>query len=317
MEVKHKRSFGVIVRLTLGILLVILLIRSVSIDKLLLSISRTSLPYLFLAISYQYASIILGSFNQYILFAAFSKLPLKTFLTAYFKAYAFGLLLPSQVGDASIAFFLKSEGLYYSQTLSVYILDKFLTFVLYVLVLFLFLVDIMGYSEVISLSLLIALGFLMSTVCYIFVKLTSSFPASWQENRLMRFIHNLSSQLIFFAKHHPFLLLINFLLTVLKLGLVMFCYHAMLTALNYSLSVWKVGLAALASGIVGYIPVSIQGLGTVEAVAILNFKMLGVVPPDVLACYFVLRSNNYMAACLAYAATFITGKNESIERNAL
>lgn len=173
----------------------------------------------------------------------------------------------------------------------------------------------MGYSEAISLSLLIALGFLMSTMFYIIVKLTSSFPVSWRENRLMRFIHNLSSQLIFFAKHHPFLLLINFLLTVLKLGLVMFCYHAMLTALNYSLSVWKVGLAALASGIVGYIPVSIQGLGTVEAVALLNFKTLGVIPPDVLVCYLVLRSNNYAAACLAYAATFTSGKKEPFERN--
>ena len=315
IEDKQKRSFGIIVRLTLGILLVILLIWNVSIDKLLLSISQTSLPYLFLAISYQYASILLGSFNQYILFTAFSKLSLKTYLTAYFKAYAFGLLLPSQIGDASIAFFLKSEGLYYSQTLSVYILDKFLTFILYVLVLLLFLGDVMGYPKNISISLIIASGFLMSIIFYIIVKISNSFPVSWQANRLIRFIHNLSSQLIFFAKHHPFLLLINFFLTILKLGIVMFCYHAMLSALGYSLSVWKVGLAALASGIVGYIPISIQGLGTVEAVALLNFKTLGVSPPDVLACYLILRSNNYVAACLAYAATFIAKKNESNERN--
>jgi len=315
MEDKQKRPFGIIVRLTLGILLVFILIWNVSIDKLLLSIAQTSLPYLFLAISYQYASILLGSFNQYILFTAFSNLPFKRFITAYFKAYAFGLLLPSQIGDASIAFFLKSEGLYYSQTLSVYILDKCLTFILYILVLFLFLGDIMGYPEIISLSLLIALGFLMSIVFYIIVKLTNSFPVSWRENRLMRFIHSLSSQLFFFAKHHPFLLLINFFLTCLKLGLVMLCYHAMITALDYSLSIWKVGLAALASGIVGYIPVSIQGLGTVEAMALLNFKTLGVSPPDVLACYLVLRSNNYVAACLAYAATFIARKNKSTERN--
>jgi uncharacterized membrane protein YbhN (UPF0104 family) len=315
MEDKQKRPFGIIIRLTLGILLVFLLIWNVSIDKLLHSIAQTSLPYLFLAISYQYASILLGSFNQYILFTAFSSLPFKTFLTAYFKAYAFGLLLPSQIGDASIAFFLKSEGLYYSQTLSVYILDKFLTFILYLLVLFLFLGDVMGYPEILSLSLLIALGFLMWIVFYIIVRLTSFFPLSWRENRLMRFIHNLSSQLFFFAKHHPFLLLINFFLTWLKLGLVMLCYHAMISSLNYSLSIWKVGLAALASGIVGYIPISIQGLGTVEAVALLNFKTLGVSPPDVLVCYLILRSNSYMAACLAYGVTFIINKNKSAERN--
>jgi len=172
----------------------------------------------------------------------------------------------------------------------------------------------MGYPAIVSLSLLIALVFLMLIMFYILVRLTSSFPVSWQENRLMRFIHNLSTQLIFFAKHHPFLLLINFLLTLLKLGLVMFCYHAMLTALDYTLSVWKVGLAALASGIVGYIPVSIQGLGTVEAVALLNFKTLGVNSADVLVCYLLLRSNNYILACLVYIVTFLFKKSKSTER---
>ena len=314
---KKQRSFRFILRLMIGILLFSFLIWNVSIEKLIDSLAQVSLPYFFLAISYQYASIFLGSFNQYILFSAFSNLSYKTYFFAYFKAYAIGLLLPGQIGDASIALFLKSEGLYYSQTLSVYIMDKFLTFILYVSVLFIFLGEIMGYPSTIILLLIIALGFLMVIAFYIIVSLSSSFPVSWQENRLMRFIHNLSSQLIFFAKHHPFLLLINFLLTLLKLGLVMFCYHAMLTAMAYSLSVWKVGLAALASGIIGYIPISIQGLGTVEAVALMNFKTLGVTQPDVLVCYLLLRSNNYILAFLAYAVTFLINKNKSIERNAV
>lgn len=172
----------------------------------------------------------------------------------------------------------------------------------------------MGYSATVSLSLILGLVLLMSVVFYILVRLTSSFPVSWQENRLIRFIHNLSAQLIFFAKHHSFLLLINFLLTFLKLGLIMFCYQAMLTALDYTLSVWKVGLAALASGIVGYIPVSIQGLGTVEAVALMNFKTLRVSPSDVLVCYLLLRSNNYILAFLAYVVTVLFQKNKSTER---
>jgi uncharacterized membrane protein YbhN (UPF0104 family) len=314
---KKPRSFRIIIRLMIGILLVTFLIWNVSIEKLIQSLSQVSIPYFFLAISYQYTSIILGSFNQYILFAAFADLSYKTYFFAYFKAYAIGLLLPGQIGDASIALFLKSEGLYYSQTLSVYIMDKFLTFILYVSALIMFIGDIMDYPVIFSLSLLIAFGCLMSIVFYIFVRLTSSFAVAWQKNRLMRFIHNISSQLIFIAKHHPFLLLINFLLTLLKLGLVMFCYHAMLTALDYNLSVWKVGLAALASGIVGYIPVSIQGLGTVEAVALLNFKTLGVSSPDVLVCYLLLRSNNYILACLAYAVTFLFKKNKSTERIAV
>lgn len=315
MEDKQKRYFGIIIRLTFGILLVLLLISNVSIEKLIQSLANVTFPHFFLAIFYLYASIILGSFNQYILFTAFSNMSYKTFFFAYLKAFSIGLLLPGQIGDVSIAFFLKSEGLYYSQTLSVYILDKFLTFILYVSVLIIFVGDIMRYPAIISILLLIAIGVLMPIVFYIILRLTRSFPLSWQKNRLLRFIHNLSSQLFFFAKHHPLLLLINFLLTILKLGLVMFCYHAMLAALNYSLSVWKVGLAAIASGIIAYIPVSIQGLGTVEAVALLNFKKLGVGPPDVLACYLLLRSNIYILASLAYAVISFINRDKSVKRN--
>ena len=298
-------SFSIILRLLIGILLIILLLWNVRIENLIQSLAQTSFSLLLLAITYQYASILLGSFNQYILFTAFLKLPYRTFLSAYFKAYAFGLLLPGQIGDASIAYFLKSKGLYYSQTFSAYILDKFLTFILYVFILLIFLGDIMGYPLIIPLFIVIALGILVPIAFYSTLRVAKYFPSAWQEFRLMRFFHNLSSQLLFFAKHHPHLLLMNFLLTGLKLGLIMLCYHAMITSLGYSLSAWKVGLAALASGIVGYIPISIQGLGTVEAVALLNFKNLGVSPPDVLACYLVLRTNTYVAACLAYAATFI------------
>jgi uncharacterized membrane protein YbhN (UPF0104 family) len=174
----------------------------------------------------------------------------------------------------------------------------------------------MDYTAVASLIVLIALGMLLLYACHKIEKITGYLPVSWQENRIIRFVGNLSSQVSFFVKHHPFLLLINFFLTCFKLGLVMLCYHAMITALGYSLSTWKVGLAALSAGIVGYIPVSIQGLGTVEAVALFNFKTLGVNPPDVLAGYLILRSNSYLVACIAYIATVLSGKKKSTAGNA-
>jgi hypothetical protein len=85
----------------------------------------------------------------------------------------------------------------------------------------------------------------------------------------------------------------------------------MIASLGYDLSAWKVGQAALASGIVAFIPVSIQGLGTVEAAALLNFKTLSVSPSDVLACYLLLRTSIYVFASFAYAATFLLKNNKN------
>jgi uncharacterized protein (TIRG00374 family) len=149
----------------------------------------------------------------------------------------------------------------------------------------------------------IAIG--LPFITYLILRFSSFLPPAWRENRLARFINNLASQLHYFTKHHPFLLLLNFSLTFLKLGLVILCYHAMMASLGYDLSAWKVGQAALASGIVAFIPVSIQGLGIVEAAALLNFKTLGVSPSDVLACYLLLRTSTYVFACFAYGAIFL------------
>ena len=305
MENKQKRSFGIIIRATIGVILVVLLIWNVSTEKLISSLAQVTIGYLLFAISYQYVSILLGSFNQYILLKAFLTLPRRAFLFAYFKAYAIGLLLPGRFGDASISLFLKSEGLHNSQSFSAYILDKYLTFILYLAILLLFFGNIMKYPKLIPVLLWIILGFVLPIIIYTMLQFTSLVPVAHREGRLVRFIQNLSSQLLYFATHHPFLLLINLLLTCLKLGFVMLSYHAMLTSLGYSLTIWKVGLAALASGIVAYIPVSIQGLGTVEAAALLNFKTLGVCSPDVLVCYLLLRTSTYAFACFAYVATFL------------
>ena len=314
MDNRQKRFFGIIIRTAIGIILVVLLIWNVSTEKLIHSLAQVSFLYLLFAISYQYLSILLGSFNQYILYKASLNPDFKTFLLAYFKAYALGLLLPGRFGDASIGLFLKSEESYYSQTFSVYILDKYITFILYLGVLLLFFGNIMGYPKLVPIVLWIVLIFILPTTIHYTLQRTNPAPITRREGRLTRFVSNLLSQSFCFAIHHPFLLLINFVLTCIKLGFVIFSYHAMLISLGYSLPIWKVGLAALASGIVAYIPISLHGLGTVEAAALLNFKTLGVLSPDVLSCYLLLRTSTYVFAFLAYIFTFLVKNNDTADR---
>jgi len=305
MENKQRRFSGIIIRSMIGIGLVVFLICNVSTEKLVQSLTQVSLSLLIVSLSYQYASIFLGACNQYILLSPFLDLSWKTFISAYFKAYALGLLLPGRFGDAAIGFFLKPEGLHYSQTFSAYVLDKYLTFILYLAILILFVGNLMGYSTIILLLLWALFALVMPLFLYSMLHFTSLLPLGLQKSRLTIFIINLTSQIHDFGKHHPFLLVINFFLTCIKLGLVILCYHAMIASLGYSLNKWDVGLAALASGIVAYIPVSIQGLGTVETAAIFNFKTLGVSSTDVLVCYLLLRMSNYAFSFVAYVVSLL------------
>ena len=311
MENKRQSALRIIIRITIGIVIVGLLIWNISAENLLHSMAKVSLPSFLFAIFYQYASIILGSLNHYILLRGSVNLHWKPFILSYFKAFAVGLILPGRFGDASIGYFLKSKGLHYSQTFSAYILDKYLTFILYLAILFLFVGNLMAKPATISILLwaIIALG--LPFIIYSVLRFSRFLPSALRENRLAHFINNLASQLDYFTKHHRFLLLLNFCLTFLKLGFVILCYHAMIASLGYDIAAWKVGQAALASGIVAFIPVSIQGLGIVEAAALLNFKTLGVSPSDVLACYLMLRTSTYIFACIAYTAAFFL-RNDKI-----
>jgi hypothetical protein len=308
MTDKSKRLFGVYLRAGFGIILVILLIWNVSTEKLMRSLLRVSFLYFLLAVGYQYISVLIGSMNQYILFRTFKNLKYKTFLFSFFRAFAIGLLLPGRFGDASISFFLKSEGLYYSQAFSAYLWDKYLTFTLYLAIVLIFVGNILGQQYYVPLALWIFLGVIFPIILYNILRRAGRWQVAKTQGRFFRFSENLLTQLLEFVRHHPLLLLINLAFTFVKLGLVIYSYHAMLGSLGYALAVWDVGLASLASGIFAYIPISIQGLGTVETAAVFNFKTLGVLPADVLVCYLLLRTNTYALATVAYLVTFFVGR---------
>ena len=313
MESEQKRTNKILVRAAIGITLLVVLIWNVNIKNLINSFCQISIPFLLFAICYQYGSVFVGSLNQYILFRTFNELTYKIFLISYFRAFAIGLLLPGRFGDAAIGVFLKSEGLYYTQAFSAYLWDKYLTFTLYLVIVLLFFANIMGQPYYIPLLLWLVLGLILPVIIYSVLRTTIAKQRSRSEGRWARFSDNLLSQLLDFAKLHPCLLLINLFITCIKLCLVILSYHVILISLGYYLGVWKVGLASLASGIVAYIPVSIQGLGTVEAAALFNFKTLGVSSSDVLVCYLLLRTNTYVLALFAYFFTFLLHKKPNKE----
>ena len=306
----QKRTYKILLRAAVGLTLLFLLIRNVSIKNLIHSLSQVSIAFLLFAVCYQYGSVIIGPLNQYILFRTFNALTYKTFLISYFRAFAIGLLLPGRFGDAAIGIFLKSEGLYYTQAFSAYLWDKYLTFMLYLAIVLLFFTKLTAKSNYIALLLWLLLGLIFPLIIYSVLRTTTTKKKMRSEGRLARFSDNLLSQLLEFLKQHPCLLLINLFITCVKLFFVILSYHVTLVSLGYYLKVWEVGLASLASGIVAYIPISIQGLGTVEAAALLNFKALSVSSADVLTCYLLLRTNTYLLALFAYFFTFLFRKKD-------
>jgi uncharacterized membrane protein YbhN (UPF0104 family) len=290
----REKKLGLIIRSVVGIILLVILLRYVDTGELFHSLKRASLSYLLLAVGYQYASVLLGSLNQYLLFKPVLRVSLRSFLLPYFRAFATGLLLPGQLGDASIVLFLKSKGSDYSQSLSIYLLDKYITLFFYLAIVLTFILEIMEYPRFFAVALSMLLGVISALLFYLVPVISPARPTRKWAWRVAGFVKNTVSQLFSYAKEYPFRLLLNTLLTGLKIFFVMNAYHAILISLGYSLSLWDVGVSSIASGIVAYIPVSVHGVGTVEATALWVFGRLSVSSADVLSSFLILRASGYV-----------------------
>lgn len=298
MGPKAKRVLGLTVRSGAGVILLVSLLWYVNTDELLASLERVSLYYLLLAVAYQYGSILLGSLNQYLLFDPVLRISFMSFVLPYCRAFIAGLLLPGQFGDASIVLFLKEKGSDYSQSFSIYLLDKYITLFFYLGIVITFILDLMGYPKFFAVVLLLLLSVISALLFYLVPAISPSKPARQWFRRVVGFIKNTLSQLLGYGREYPFRLLLNCILTGLKVFFVMSSYHAILVSLGYFLSVWEVGVSSIASGIVAYIPISVHGVGTVEASALWIFGRLGVSPADVLSSFLILRASVYIFAIL-------------------
>jgi len=303
-------------RISIAAILIIFLIRLARVEEILNSLSRITWPSLSLATLFLYASILLGSFNQYLLFQPLLIISFKQFIRSYFKAYIAGLFFPGQVGDASIIFFLRHSGPRYSQNFSIYLWDKYITLLLYAGILFLFLSDITGYSIFfIPVILVIFLGF--SAGMLYFVSMLGNYRSleGWL-GRFSTFLKNMTSEILHYAARYPLRLLINLSLTCIKILLVMSCYYFIFSALGYVISLWKIGISSIASGIIAYLPVSIQGIGTVEAAAVWIFGHLNISPADVLSGFLLLRACGYILNIAVFSLIcLIKIEDKTIERD--
>jgi uncharacterized membrane protein YbhN (UPF0104 family) len=305
MDPKTQRLLLLSARISVAVILIVFLIRLARVEEILNSLSRIRWPSLSLAILFLYASILLGSFNQYFLFQPILRISFRKFIRSYFKAYIAGLFIPGQVGDASIIFFLRHSGPRYSQNFSIYLWDKYITLLLYAGVLFLFLSDLTGYSIFfIPVILTIFLGFSAGMLYSVSILGNYEYLEGWL-GRISTSLKNITFEIAHYAGSYPLRLLINLSLTCIKILLVMSCYYFIFSALGYMVSLWKIGISSIASGIIAYLPISIQGIGTVEAAAVWIFGQLNISPADVLSGFLLLRACGYVLAIAVFSLIFL------------
>lgn len=246
-----------------------------------------------------YCMYFIGSFNVWILLRYLTPIPLSQFVRVYMFSWAVGLLVPGQLGDASQILFLKRQGVQMARSGAAYAIDKGLS-----LIFFIFIAAVGATHYLISISNLLwalipagILGIVIFTAAVRLWKKPKSGIFARLHDGLTSFLDHCWSY-----RERWHILLLNILITIFRWVLQTFGFWAAFRAFNVPVDFFAAATIPVISTLIGYIPVSVAGIGTVELSAVLLFKMEGIGGAEVVAAYLMLRLVLYAlaGACLIF-----------------
>lgn len=246
---------------------------------------------------------LIAAVNVHLFITRHSAIPFDRFLGGYWIAWAVGLIVPGQIGDiASLSIWLKSRGFAVDASVGVSLLDKLIS-LFWMLSLGTFGVLISGgyvttvvHHWVVAVALLVVAGGGVLFACR-----GTDFVA-WLKSR-SGFLPRVASLVFDTISGATTRVWVNVLLSLVKLAVVSAAYWCVFRALGFDgLDLQTVVPLVAASSLVAYIPVSLNGIGTVELTALFLFGALGIPSAGVLSAYVLLRLLTFV---LAWAPTLL------------
>jgi uncharacterized protein (TIRG00374 family) len=255
------------------------------------------------------SSTLLGAINLFLLFGGNRNLNFWTFLPLYWTSWAVGLVVPGQVGDlASITTLLHRRGHVWQVVLGRSLLDKLISFVVLITIAF------FGIAKWVAVDVVawFCLALLASGTggVYLVIRFRKfAKRGTGLVARALRFLDSMLQQVWEFCTRFPQRVALNFLLTVVKTGLVGVSYWSIFRAFGYvDIQLLQVIPLVAASSLVAYLPVSFNGIGTVEVAGLILFSSLKIADSAVLTAYLVLRVTVMILAWLPAAVWFLRPK---------
>jgi uncharacterized membrane protein YbhN (UPF0104 family) len=235
-----------------------------------------------------------GALNLWLLFRSIHHIPFGLFMHAYSYGYAVNLFTPGQLGDISVAFVLKKYGIYYSRSTLAYAVDKIIT------LLFILIAGYIGATCLLTqfswpkwifgipLICVLAAGALTWILLYL------PYDTGYL-GRIRQLIRNIYAESLLWDKKVAAILL-NVALTIVKWLILSVTYYLAFLSFGIEAKWPEVGIIPIISTLVGYIPVSIGGIGTVELCAVYLFSLISIDRVYVIDVYIFLRAVAYLQA---------------------
>lgn len=278
-------------RLAAGLAILAGLIAYMTPNSLIVQWQLLEASWLLAAAAAILVSTVVGSYALFLLIGRDQFLHFGRFLRAYWMSWGVGLVVPGQVGDvAMLTVLMQRRGLHWPTSLGRSLLDKLIS--LAVLGGFAAwglrdALPALHLAPVPLVAVIAGAGLVALSAWLAFRLLGRGNPGAM---RLSEAARTILSEIALSARQHPGRTAGNVILTVLKFGGIVLAYWCVFRALGQDQLEYFRALPLVAiSALVAYIPVSFNGLGTVEFAGIWLFGGAGIAQAAVLSAYLLLR----------------------------
>ena len=262
-------------KLLVGVLLVAFVYWKIGVVEILDTIVNINLVFLFLYMILKALSFVFGALNVGIMLKPLKrKVPVKQVLQFSMLSWAMGLFAPAKLGEVSLVYFLKKKGVPVAEGLSIFFLDRFLTFiVLFVLGLFavgLFLPGI-AWAYILFFMIMMVLTFKLVFHRGITEGLIRKFMKKYTQH-----VIDFKKTTIRYVKKNPKLVMLNLIVTIAKWMFTAFSITVLFWSFGVNVPFFYILVIQSAVTFVTLVPITLNGIGITEPVGIFLYGAIGV-----------------------------------------
>lgn len=304
-----KKRWWIVAKLSLGIGIICLLVHTVGFSKLYETFKNIDIGlYLLFLLIMILTNFILGTLNISILISKIKKINFKKLLGYYNLSWAFGLFAPGKLGEFSIVYFLRKEGIGIGKGTAVSIIDKFITLIVLGVLSIIGFFSFFEFQDALKKSLIIVIGIIIFPILITNKKILGAIKKIIK--KISKKFSGFSNTIKDYFKNNKKALVYNLIITSIKWITNGVSVFILFKAFGTSVSIISIILIDSVTLMVGLVPITINGMGIKQAVALFLFDKINVSYSVTLSVYIAVLITNYFLAALIVLFSRIKSKKQ-------
>ncbi len=285
---------SLIAKIIISIAIIFILIYKIGLNSIISNLQTINLFFLPAIILMYIINFYTAGINLKVLTQAIGKkINIHTLTKYHIISWAMGLWVPGKIGEFSIIYLFKKKKISIGEGTVIHILDKAITILTFSIVSIVGFFIFYGIEKSLEISIILLIVFLIG-----FTFLISSKTREFLKKYILRKHHLLfkgfSKTLFLFLKKKKRFLLINILLTLMKLVFSSAIVWLIFLSTSTYVNIMYVIIFNSMLTIISLIPISLGGLGIREMSAVLLYKIIGINEATTLSIYIIVLIFNYI-----------------------